>query len=62
MGILSWLRTASVSDADVRSEVWLLGVRHHGFALEGAQQELKAQGVSFERAELLRACIRKLRG
>jgi hypothetical protein len=60
MGLLSWLRSTSVSD-DVRSEVWKLGVRHRGSAYEGALEELKDGTLSAQRADLLRACVRKLR-
>jgi hypothetical protein len=61
MGLLSWLRSTSVSEADVRSEVWKLGVRHRGSAYEGALEELKDGTLSAQRADLLRACVRKLR-
>lgn len=61
MGVLSWLRGFSITEADVRSEVWRLGARHRGLPLDGALEELKAPGLTPERAELLRACVRKLR-
>ncbi len=61
MDIFSWLRSAMVSDADVRAEVWKLGARHRGEPLVGALAELKAPDLSSERAQLLRACVRKLR-
>lgn len=60
MNLLSWL-TGGANEADVRAEVWSLGVRHHGEPLEGALGELKAGGLSSERAQLLQACVRKLK-
>ena len=60
MGIFDLFR-GGASDAEVRAEVWKLRVRHHGHALEGAQDELHAPGLSRERAGLLRACVRQLR-
>lgn len=65
MSLFSWLPQSwsmgGASAADVRAEVWRLGVRHHGEPLVGAQAELKAGGLSAERAQLLRACVRKLK-
>jgi hypothetical protein len=61
MSLLAWLRGISISESDVRTEVWRLGGRHRGLPLEGALEELKAPGLTPERAELLRACVRKLR-
>ncbi|HEX3367374.1 hypothetical protein [Phenylobacterium sp.] len=60
MSLFSWLPTGA-SEAEVRSEVWSLGVRHRGEPLEGALSELKAGGLSSERAQLLQACVRKLK-
>jgi hypothetical protein len=60
MSLFSWLPTGA-SEADVRSEVWNLGVRHRGEPLEGALAELKAGGLSSERTQLLQACVRKLK-
>ena len=60
MSLFSWL-PGGASDAEVRSEVWSLGVRHAGEPLSGALSELKAGGLSAERAQLLQACVRKLR-
>jgi hypothetical protein len=45
----------------VRAEIWNLGVRHHGYALDGAVKELADGGVSPARAALLRACVQHLR-
>jgi hypothetical protein len=62
MGLFSWMGGAGgVSEADVRSEVWKLGARHLGEPLAGAIEELKATDLSADRAQLLRACVRKLR-
>ena len=60
MSLFSWLPTGA-SEADVRSEVWSLGVRHRGEPLEGALAELKAGGLSSERMKLLQACVRQLK-
>lgn len=61
MNLFSWLRSASVSDQEVRSEVWRLGAHYRGWPLEGALEELRDPRLSARRAELLRACVRKLR-
>ena len=61
MTLLSWMFPGAISEADVRSEVWKLGARHRGSALEGALEELKSADLSASRAQLLRACVRKLR-
>jgi hypothetical protein len=60
MGLASWFKSASVSDADVRGEIWRLGARHRGWPLEGALEELKAQGLPVRQEMILRACVRKL--
>ena len=61
MGLFGWLRAGGVSEADVRAEIWKLGVRHNGWPLEGALDELKTAGLTAGRADLLRACVQKLR-
>ena len=61
MSLFSWMGGGGVSEADVRSEVWKLGARHLGEPLAGALEELQAADISAERAQLLRACVRKLR-
>jgi len=58
--MFGWLGGGPVSDAAVRAEIWSLGVRHHGWPLEGALEELKSAGLGAGRANLLRACVRKL--
>jgi hypothetical protein len=60
MSLFSWLPSGP-SDADVRSEVWKLGVRHRGEPLDGALAELKTGGLSAERAQLLQACVRQMK-
>lgn len=62
MSVLSWFLRSSVSEAEVRAEIWSLGTRHLGWPLEGALDELKTPGLSTERAQLLRACVQKLQG
>jgi hypothetical protein len=61
MDILAWLRQPRVSSAEVRAEIWKLGVRHRGQPLEGALAELKTPGLSAERGGLLRAVVRQLK-
>jgi hypothetical protein len=53
------LRSYWIPLREVRAETWALGVRHHGRVVEGARLEAKAQGVSFRRAILLKAVIRR---
>lgn len=60
MSLFSWFAGATVSEAEVRAEIWRLGTRHLGWPLEGALDELKAPDLSTARAQLLRACVRKL--
>ena len=55
-----WLPSAAVSEREVRAEIWHLGTRHLGRPLEGALAELKALNLPSGRAQLLRACVRKL--
>jgi hypothetical protein len=60
MALFSWLARLSPTAAEVRAEVWKLGVRHHGEPLEGARQELSLRGLAPSRAALLKACVRAL--
>ena len=60
MGIWSWLSRLGPDEAEVRSEIWRLGNRYRGEPLEGAREELKAPSLAPERAQLLRACVRRL--
>lgn len=61
MSLFSWLSNISISEADVRSEIWRLGNRHFGNPLEGALDELRAANVPEHRTLLLQACVRELR-
>ena len=47
-----------VPPQEVRAETWALGGRHRGRVVEGARSELRAPGLPFRRALLLRAVIR----
>jgi hypothetical protein len=58
MGFADWF-APRVTPAQVRAEVWSLGVRHNGEALAGAEAELAAGAGA--RDQLLRACVRTLR-
>jgi hypothetical protein len=58
MGFADWF-APRVTPAEVRAEVWSLGVRHHGVG--GAEAELAAGASDGARANLLRACVRTLR-
>ena len=33
MGLLNWFASLAPSPAEIRAEVWILGVRHHGHAV-----------------------------
>ena len=61
MGLLTWVSNLLPSPAEIRAEVWSLGVRHHGHALDGALKELGEPSVAPARAALLRACVQQLR-
>jgi hypothetical protein len=61
MNLFSTIFRPSVAAAEVRAEIWSLGVRHVGWPLEGALRELQDPGLPAERAVLLRACVHKLR-
>ncbi len=60
-GALAWLRSHWIPLNEVRAETWALGARHHGRVLEGARAESRAPGVTFRRAILLKAVIRRHR-
>lgn len=62
MTFTSWFRGVVPSEAEIRAEIWGLGVRHHGEPLSGALEELKAPGQAARRTALLRACVWKLQG
>jgi len=61
MKLSDWFAEKTISDADVRAEVWKLGTRHGGYPLEGALKELEAPGLGGRQANLLRACVRHLK-
>jgi hypothetical protein len=61
MGLLSWFSALAPSAAEIRAEVWKLGVRHHGEPLEGALRELKEASLAPTRAALLKACVAQLK-
>lgn len=61
MNLLSLIFRPGVAEAEVRAEIWRLGVRHVGWPLEGAMAELREPDLSLDRTVLLRACVDKLR-
>jgi len=61
MNLLAMIFKPTETDAAVRAEIWRLGVRHVGWPLEGALDELREPNLPMERAVLLRACVEKLR-
>lgn len=61
MTLFSWLAARGPTPAEIRAEVWNLGVRHRGEPLQGARQELARHGLAPAREALLKACIRSLR-
>jgi hypothetical protein len=61
MDVMGWLNRLAPSPAEIRAEVWNLGVRHHGEPLEGALRELRTSPLKPGRVVLLRACVAQLR-
>jgi hypothetical protein len=61
MNLLSMIFRPGLAEAEVRAEIWRLGVRHVGWPLEGAIAELREPNLSLDRTVLLRACVDKLR-
>lgn len=61
MSLLGWFNRLTPSPAEIRAEVWNLGVRHHGEALEGALRELRTSPITVDRTMLLRACVAQLK-
>lgn len=55
---LAWL---SEADAEIDAAIRWLDVRHAGWPLEGALDELREPNLPLARAVLLRACVEKLR-
>jgi hypothetical protein len=60
VNLFAWLGGMGVTKSQIRIEVWKLGARNQGEALQAAQAELKAGGLTSERIQLLRACVREL--
>lgn len=58
---LAWLRSYWIPLQEVRAETWALGARHQGRVIEGARKEGMDPGLSFRRAILLKAVIRRHR-
>jgi hypothetical protein len=61
MNLLSMIFRPGLAEAEVRAEIWRLGVRHVGWPLEGALEELRQPNLSLDRTVLLRACVDRLR-
>jgi hypothetical protein len=62
MDAIAWIRSFWTPLGEVRAETWALGARHHGRVIEGATVEGEAIGLSFRRAILLKAVIRRQSG
>jgi hypothetical protein len=61
MNVLELISRRNEAEAEVRAEIWRLGVRHVGWPLEGALDELREPNLPMARAVLLRACVEKMR-
>lgn len=61
MNVLSLISRSNEADAEVRAEICRLGVRHVGWPLEGALDELREPDLPRARAVLLRVCVEKMR-
>ena len=59
---LRWIHSFWIPPDEVRAEIWALGERHRGRVVEGALLEAKAAGISFRRAVLLKAVLRRHAG
>lgn len=59
--LLARLTAPAVTAAAVRSEIYFLGGRHRGEALDGALAELKSNGLNPGRSRLLRAVVNQLK-
>lgn len=57
-GCIAW---PSEAEAEVDAAINWLDVRHVGWPLEGALDELREPNLSPARAALLRACVEKMR-
>ena len=61
MNVLSLISRSNEAAAEVCAEISRLDVRHVGWPLEGALDELREPKLPMARAVLLRACVEKLR-
>ena len=61
MNLLSMVFRPGLAEAEVRAEIWRLGVGHVGWPLESPLAELREPNLSRDRTVLLRACVDKLR-
>ena len=64
MGLSSFIETLfaqPVTAEAIRSEIYFLGSRHHGEALQGAVSELSAGAAPSRQKRLLRAVIDQLK-
>ena len=61
MNLLSMIFRPACADAEIRAEIWRLGVRHVGWPLQGALDELREPNLSLNRTVLLRACVDRLK-
>lgn len=60
MNFWAWFQNGGVSAGEVRAEIWSLGAQSSGRPLERALDELRAPDLQPRRAQLLRACVRRL--
>lgn len=60
MSLFAWLGGGGPTAAEVRAEIWKLGVRHLGRPLDGALAELGDPNLPMGRVALLRGCVAKL--
>ena len=61
LALFTQLLTGGVTPKAIRSEIYFLGSRHQGEALNGAVAELKAPNLDPHRSRLLRAVVAKLK-
>jgi len=61
MNLMDWFGGGGATPAEVRAEIWRLGTRHRGEALDGALKELRDPHISAVQTSLLNACVQHLR-
>jgi hypothetical protein len=61
MNLFGMIFRPAGAEAEIRAEIWALGVRHKGWPLEGALNELRGPKLSMSRTVLLRACVDRLK-